>query len=332
MLSFLRPTSRLGLTTFFLVLSAWFVHAAPPREDNAATLNPDPYADPHNDMRNPLRYIASNTLTGISFALVLTVAVLQTFCTFKWGARYMLAMVIGGYTFALGLATRFGLHNDPRSKGLYIVEYLFVVLSPCAFIAATYVLLGRLARYLKCNELLLITPQRITATFITSDIVTFLIQAAGGGVSASADDTKTAKMGSRIFLIGLALQLASFVVFTTVYVVFLFRIYSQRSDLWKRDSAHKWYNDWRALAGALALSCIGILIRSVFRTVELSEGYAGYLATHEVYFYTLDTLPLFLAIVVFIPFWPGRFLSFSDGEMKNDVEVVSSTREMPTEK
>jgi hypothetical protein len=31
--------------------------------------------------------------------------------------------------FALGIATRFGLHSHPESKGLYIVEYLFVVLS-----------------------------------------------------------------------------------------------------------------------------------------------------------------------------------------------------------
>lgn len=31
-------------------------------------------------------------------------------------------------------------------------------------------------------------------------------------------------------------------------------------------------------------------IRSVFRAVELSEGYTGYLATHEIYIYLLDTV------------------------------------------
>ena len=31
--------------------------------------------------------------------------------------------------FALGIGLRFGLHAQPDSKGLYIVEYLFVVLA-----------------------------------------------------------------------------------------------------------------------------------------------------------------------------------------------------------
>jgi hypothetical protein len=49
-------------------------------------------------------------------------------------------------------------------------------------------------------------------------------------------------------------------------------------------------------------------IRSVYRTIELSQGFGGHLATVEAFFYGLDTLPLFLAIAIYIPFWPGRFL------------------------
>lgn len=78
-------------------------------------------------------------------------------------------------------------------------------------------------------------------------------------------------------------------------------------------------------------------IRSVFRAIELSEGYVGYLATHEIYVYLLDTvstlctlyppchfqaayvdqassahpsqLPLFLGITTYIYFWPTKFLT-----------------------
>lgn len=49
-------------------------------------------------------------------------------------------------------------------------------------------------------------------------------------------------------------------------------------------------------------------IRSFFRAIELSQGFHGHLSTHEVYIYTLDTLPLFLGVLAFIPFYPGRFL------------------------
>lgn len=97
--------------------------------------------------------------------------------------------------FALGFACRFGLHVKPDSRGIYIAEDFFVILSvspfvwtfwfercdtfnvqPCAFIAADYVLLGRLARYIGSGKHLLVPPNRITITFVISDITTFLIQ------------------------------------------------------------------------------------------------------------------------------------------------------------
>lgn len=49
-------------------------------------------------------------------------------------------------------------------------------------------------------------------------------------------------------------------------------------------------------------------VRSVFRVIELSQGFKGPLATNEGAFYGLDTLPLFVAITIYVPFWPGRFI------------------------
>jgi len=268
----------------------------------------DPFADPRHDPYNPLKYIASNTLTAIAFSLVLFVAIVQSWYTWKYGAKFMLSMTIGAYTFAFGISTRFGLHLHPESKGLYIVEYLFVVLSPCAFIAAEYVLLGRLARHLRCDKYLLVTARRITVTFISSDISTFLIQAIGGALSISANDEPLALAGSRVFLAGLALQLLSFLTFTCIFLFFLYRVRKCEPEVYVRDQQLVWYKDWRALAGTMIVSCIGILIRSVYRTIELSEGFQGRLATSEPFFYGLDTLPLFIAIVVYLPFWPGRFI------------------------
>ncbi|EPQ59429.1 RTA1-domain-containing protein [Gloeophyllum trabeum ATCC 11539] len=267
----------------------------------------DPFADPRHDPYNPLRYIASNTLTAIAFTLVLVVAFIQSFSMWKWGAVWMLSMVIGEYTWAMGFGCRFGLHSHPESRGIYIAEYLLIVLSPCAFIAADYVLLGRLARYLKCEQHLLIPPNRITIFFVCSDIVTFLIQAAGGSISIS-NNPQTALTGSHIFLAGLAAQFVSFLFFSLLYCAFLWKIYRHNPEVYSLDKDKKWYHDWRTLGVALFISCIGILIRSIYRTIELSEGYQGHLATSEPYFYGLDTLPLFIAITVYVPFWPGRFI------------------------
>ncbi|KAG6890218.1 hypothetical protein C0995_010229 [Termitomyces sp. Mi166 len=158
----------------------------------------DPYVDPKHDINNPLKYIATDSLTAVSFALVMVVAISQTYCVFKWGAKWMLSLVIGEYCFAFGLSMRFALNRHPDSLSTYIVEDMFVVLSPCAFIAADYVLLGRMATYLGLDKHLLVSPRKITAAFVTSDVTTFLIQAAGGGLSAAAKTEKANRTGSRV--------------------------------------------------------------------------------------------------------------------------------------
>ncbi|KAI0053561.1 RTA1-like protein [Auriscalpium vulgare] len=268
----------------------------------------DPYADPKNDPYNPLGYIASNTLTGVALGLILSVALVQTFSMFKWGAWWMLAMVIGEYTFALGIASRIGLNKNPESQGIYIIEYLFVVLSPCAFIAADYIFLGRLARHLRSGKHLFISPNRITLVFVLSDVTTFLIQAAGGGVSIGSTTQAGAETGSHIFLAGLVIQLLSFVAFTGVFIVFVLRVRRHEPQEWAADADKPWYRDWRVLIPCLALSCTGIIIRSLYRVVELSQGFTGPIAQNEAFFYGLDTLPLWVAFSVFAPFWPGRFI------------------------
>ena len=54
---------------------------------------------------------------------------------------------------------------------------------------------------------------------------------------------------------------------------------------------------------------MGIQIRSVYCTIELSQGFEGHLATVEPFFYGFDTLPLFMAVATYVPFWPGQFIS-----------------------
>ncbi|KAF7432587.1 hypothetical protein PC9H_004529 [Pleurotus ostreatus] len=271
---------------------------------------PDPYLDPKNDECNPLRYIPGIPIAVIAAILLVSVGLLQTWLTFKHGAKFMLAMVIGCFTFALGIGLRVGVHNDPHALNLYIAQSLFVLLSPCAFIASTYALLGHLATYLDCGDLLpLVRPSRITIAFVTSDVVTFLIQAGGGGVLASSREPKTIDLGNNMFLGGLILQLISFIIFSLILFWFLFRVYTRRPDIWTIDSHKSWWNDWRTLTVAFTVTCIGILIRSVFRTAEKAEGFGGPLSTSETMFYALDTLPLFIAVAVFVPFWPGRFIS-----------------------
>jgi len=68
---------------------------------------------------------------------------------------------------------------------------------------------------------------------------------------------------------------------------------------------------WRTVY-LLYFSSIFIVIRGAYRIVEFAQGDLGFLVTHEVFFYTLDTLPLFLATGIFVLQWPGVYTEAQD--------------------
>ncbi|KAI0063778.1 RTA1-like protein [Artomyces pyxidatus] len=294
-----------------VVLAAALLAASPATAKVSGPTGPrpaDPYADPKDDPYNPLGYITSNVLTTVALVLIIASFLVHAFNLLKWGAWWMSCMVIGEITFGLGIACRYRLHTDPESKNIYIAEYLLVVLSPCAFIAADYILLGRLATYLRGGDHLFVRPSRIRLLFLASDVSTFLIQALGGTVSLEANTAKVTALGNHLVLAGLILQLSSFCIFTGIFFRFVLRLRRYNPDVWEQDQGKPWYNDLRALVVALALSCLGIIVRSVYRVVENSQGFKGPLSRSEPLFYLLDTLPLWLAISVYAPFWPGRLM------------------------
>ena len=90
----------------------------------------------------------------------------------------------------------------------------WIFYQPCAFIAANYVLLGRIAKFLACTEYIPLPINKITLIFVISDVNTFLIQVvffashsligrlilpqAGGGTLSISQNAKISHMGSYV--------------------------------------------------------------------------------------------------------------------------------------
>ncbi|KAE9395967.1 RTA1-domain-containing protein [Gymnopus androsaceus JB14] len=200
---------------------------------------------------------------------------------FRIGQRYMLTLTIGMTCFTFGLIMRVVDSHSPYSLGIYIVEDFFVLLSPCAFLATEYMLLSRLATSLGqdiADDCLLIPARRITKLFVWSDVITFWIQASGGGLSVNQ---KLSSVGTKIAMVGLILQLLSFALFTIMLIAFGFRVRAKYPSTWNIRASSR------------------VLIRCVFRIAEFAGGYFGFLATHEGYFYLLDALPLWIAMTLY---------------------------------
>ncbi|KAJ7072880.1 RTA-like protein, partial [Mycena amicta] len=256
-------------------------------------------------------------------------------------AKWILSLPIGMTTMAVGFALRI-VFAGSLGKNIYIVMYLFPqlipLIQPCLFLATDYAILSHLTATFDTavtQRCLLIRPTHIVKIFVWSDVLTFLLQAAGGSLTTSKNHS-AANLGNTIAIVGLVLQAASFGLFTVVLVVFAYRVRQRFPQAWgpyrlQLEELSPIFSpapidDWRILLGVVGVTCIGILTRSIFRIVEFSGGFTGTVATHEGYFYAFDALPLWLSMTLYCTSWPLRFVHNRRQSGEPQLELGSKLR------
>lgn len=144
-----------------------------------------------------------------------------------------------------------------------------------------------------------IAPNLYLWIFCTCDFLSLLLQAAGGGI-ASAESDKVGgntAIGTNIMVAGIIFQMVSLTAFVYFFVLFLVRT--------RKLKVPRAIN---LLTAATTLSLAAIYIRSVYRTVELLQGWRGYLITHERYFIVLDGVMVAICGGIFVFLNPGVLL------------------------
>ncbi|SJX62134.1 uncharacterized protein SRS1_12983 [Sporisorium reilianum f. sp. reilianum] len=166
--------------------------------------------------------------------------------------RWALCLPIGCLCSAIGFFVRPSIDPFNVSLGLYILQSMFVVISPAAFLAFNYLLYGRMIlavdkefgssrveahelegqRLTAMQKLTLIhkaggpkteksrfsfiPPRIVGRIFVWSDVLTFLVQVGAGGLQASggSDNRSMVEVGDKLFLAGVVLQGISYLLFT----------------------------------------------------------------------------------------------------------------------
>jgi len=88
---------------------------------------------------------------------------------------------------------------------------------------------------------------------------------------------------------------------------------------------------------AIIISDAMILLRSVYRVIELAQGWRGYLITTEPWFYGFDTAPMIICMLIWVIGHPGNTLGteLARSDLRGKRRVVdqeSSTDELSNHK
>ncbi|KAJ5887840.1 hypothetical protein N7495_007881 [Penicillium taxi] len=232
----------------------------------------------------------------VLFGLSMIIHTVQLCWTRTWWAS---VFSIGAMVELIGWAGRAWSSSCPYNTTAFLMQISTLIIAPTFFTAGIYVILGRFIQILG-PESSLLSPSLYLWIFCTCDILSLVIQAIGGGIAsvqATAVNGNTAP-GTHIMVAGIVFQLFSISVFVICALDFTRRC--MRRGLWNQLDKKSY-----ALFAATTFSVLCIYVRSIYRTVELSEGWSGFLITHESYFIGLDGAMMILAVAVFNFLNPG---------------------------
>ncbi|KAF9072979.1 RTA1-like protein [Rhodocollybia butyracea] len=186
----------------------------------------------------------------------------------------------------LGWSARLWSTHSPGLAEPYEMQLTCTILGPTPLIAATFVILGQIIERLGTSYSRL-SPR----------------MSVGGAKAAGAVATHTsAVMGGNIMLGGIVFQLTVISVYAICGTEFFIRYYRDQ-PIRDPGTLHEGFvrrgvltRRLKLQAFALVLMTTCLWIRSVYRTIELADGWTGRIITTQVYFDVLDGGMVTLAI------------------------------------
>ncbi|KAI5249699.1 RTA1-domain-containing protein [Aureobasidium subglaciale] len=173
-------------------------------------------------------------------------------------------------------------------------------------IAGIYVILGRMIA-IAGPGVSPIGPTWYLWIFCTIDVISLVVQAIGGGSAAvafNAEPPGNTKIGTDIMVAGIDFQLASVIIFSVLFFLFLYRAGVKRSIPAFRDDG-----DMKLLVAVTSLAILLIVMRSIYRTVELAGGWTGRVIETERYFVALDGAPMAALVIAYNILHPGVLIN-----------------------
>ncbi|KAL4951640.1 RTA1 like protein-domain-containing protein [Aspergillus filifer] len=233
---------------------------------------------------------------------------------------------IGCLVEILGWGARIWSNKCPYAQTPYLMQITTLIIAPTFFTAGIYVLLGRLIRICGPQSSVL-SPKLYLWIFCTCDIISLVVQAAGGGMASSSGGAQNSSSssnqttGTHIMVGGIIFQLISITVFVGFAADFLWRVLKRSKSLVPKSRT------MLALLAATALSVLLIYIRSIYRTIELMDGWTSSTMQNESLLIGLDGAMMVPAVLIYNLFHPSWMLA----KIERNAQPIVNSQYMPSQ-
>ncbi|RYO40838.1 hypothetical protein AA0111_g1145 [Alternaria arborescens] len=210
--------------------------------------------------------------------------------------------------------------RDQQNEAYATASTLLFLLAPLWINAFVYMTAGRLVYFLHPKKRLWgIEAVKMGRWFVWLDILSFIVQAAGGLMMNQENGAKIIEIGRNVYMSGVGVQQLFILIFLGMIVRFHVDLLSLERDgqLCDVNNRRRRAARWKWLTYTLYAVLGLITIRIVFRLVEFSAGIdesANALIGTEGYALGLDAIPMMLALLLLAIVHPGLVLKGPDSE------------------
>ncbi|KAG0674532.1 hypothetical protein C6P40_002163 [Pichia californica] len=210
----------------------------------------------------------------------------------------------------LGYIGRVWSNQNIMNFNAFVMQLVCLTLAPCFMMAGIYYIIAQLT-LIYGEKFSVLRPMQYSLIFIVCDIISIILQAVGGGVAAGALSVyQSTQQGSNIMVGGLAYQVFTIALFQCFWYLFFYRVYKS----YKKNGDAEFNPNFAHIRErktlipfiiTVSFAVILIFVRSIYRLIELAEGWSSKLAVDEIYFMILEGLMVSLATCVISFISPG---------------------------
>ena len=180
------------------------------------------------------------------------------------------------------------LHFNPYSNNGFMIQICCLIMAPAFLAAGIYLTLKHLIKAFG-REHSYLRPKYYTWIFMGCDTFSLSLQAAGGGLAASANGKPNQlTLGNNFAISGIIFQVVTLFIFAMLAAVYFLRRYRHKDAL-EAPAQHLQMLRFRFFCGAVIVAFLTIFTRCVYRIAEMSGGWGNPLMQNQREFIALDS-------------------------------------------
>ncbi|RGP73169.1 phospholipid-translocating atpase [Fusarium longipes] len=244
---------------------------------------------------------------------------------------YAIVLALGCLAQVVGYGARIAMYFEPFNAMAFQAQVCCLIIGPAFNSAVVYLMLKYIVA-LFGPEWSLLKPKLYTIIFIGADIVSLVLQAAGGGIAAttSIGDKDMLNLGNSIMMAGIAFQVVTLSMFALVATAFCIRrVRAVKCYPLAGNALQTWESArFRWFICGLSTTFLSIYIRCVYRIAEMRGGWGNKLMKEQIPFILLEGLMILIATSAQTILHPGNFFpAFMSRKLQH--EPIESYTELP---